>query len=193
MSEDLGRVGEVDSVPTHVLPILVFVPLELHPTSVYTGGIYVKSQVRKLPTSPVWFGEAIPCGGDKERAEACTTNALVVPASVGARSTHPRVTKAFPCRFRAAIRLGAPRVTAACCAAHGQPSRQRNGPGIFPLSPCGENGSNAERKDVTLIPLRDVILGSCRVFKGNLGHLVGTARCGPARRGGVGPGANLLG
>jgi len=29
---------------------------------------------------------------------------------------------------------------------------------------------------------RDVILGSCRVFMGNPGHLVGTARCGPARR-----------
>ena len=27
-----------------------------------------------------------------------------------------------------------------------------------------------------------VILGSCRVFMGNRGHLAGTARCGPARR-----------
>jgi hypothetical protein len=30
--------------------------------------------------------------------------------------------------------------------------------------------------------VRDVVLGSCRVFKGNLGYLVGTARCGPACR-----------
>ena len=41
--------------------------------------------------------------------------------------------------------------------------------------------------------VRDVVFGSCRVFRGNLEYLVGTARCGPACRGGVGPGADLLG
>jgi len=30
--------------------------------------------------------------------------------------------------------------------------------------------------------VRDVVFGSCRVFKGNLEYLVGTARYGPVRR-----------
>jgi len=51
MTEHLNGIGKVDTMFSHVLPVLLLIPFELHTDSVYTCCRYVNSEVLKMPTT----------------------------------------------------------------------------------------------------------------------------------------------
>ena len=58
MPEDFNGIGKVDAMFSHVLPVLLLIPFELHGDSVYTLRSYVKGFFCDANASPQHFAES---------------------------------------------------------------------------------------------------------------------------------------